>query len=113
MGYVGWTEQRNFEAVLDMMAAGKIDVKPLISHRFSIDEAEKAYELLGGTEPYLGILLNYPQITQITQIKKIQLAGKQEPTICENLRNLRINNKKRQIVEVSRVTCNLAADARR
>lgn len=61
ISYVRWTEQRNFEAVLDMMAAGKLDVKPLITHRFPIDQAEKAYELLSSREPYLGILLEYPE----------------------------------------------------
>ena len=60
VGFVRWTEQRNFEAVLDMMADGRLDVKPLISHRFSIEEADKAYELVGGAGPSLGILLNYP-----------------------------------------------------
>lgn len=60
VGFVRWTEQRNFEAVLDMMADGRLDVKPLISHRFGIDEAETAYELVGGGGPSLGILLEYP-----------------------------------------------------
>ena len=60
IGFVRWTEQRNFEAVLDMMADGRLDVKPLVSHRFNIDEAEKAYELVGGSAPSLGILLQYP-----------------------------------------------------
>jgi predicted dehydrogenase len=59
VGFVRWTEQRNFEAVLDMMADGRLDVKPLISHRFRIEEAEKAYDLLTGTERSLGILLEY------------------------------------------------------
>lgn len=66
VGYVRWTEQRNFEAVLDMMADGRLDVKPLITHRFPIGEAAKAYEVLSGKEPYLGIILEYPQITQIS-----------------------------------------------
>jgi predicted dehydrogenase/threonine dehydrogenase-like Zn-dependent dehydrogenase len=61
VGFVRWTEQRNFEAVLDMMADGRLDVKPLISHRFAIDEAEAAYALVGGAGPSLGILLEYPQ----------------------------------------------------
>jgi len=60
VGLVRWTEQRNFEAVLDMMADGRLDVRSLISHRFSIDGAEKAYELVGGGGPSLGILLEYP-----------------------------------------------------
>jgi predicted dehydrogenase/threonine dehydrogenase-like Zn-dependent dehydrogenase len=60
VGFVRWTEQRNFEAVLDMMADGRLDVKPLITHRFSIEEAERAYEVVGGSGPSLGILLEYP-----------------------------------------------------
>ena len=59
IGFVRWTEQRNFEAVLDMLADGRIDVGPLISHRYSIDDAVSAYELVDGSEPSLGILLEY------------------------------------------------------
>ena len=51
VGFVRWTEQRNFEAVLDMMADGRLDVKPLISHRFPFEQAEQAYALLSGQEP--------------------------------------------------------------
>ncbi|MGY6214057.1 bi-domain-containing oxidoreductase [Methylolobus aquaticus] len=60
VGFVRWTEQRNFEAVLDMLADGRLDVKPLISHRFPIDRAVEAYDLVGGGGPSLGILLEYP-----------------------------------------------------
>ncbi|MBV8147016.1 MAG: bi-domain-containing oxidoreductase, partial [Gammaproteobacteria bacterium] len=61
IGYVRWTEQRNFEAVLDMVAMGVLEVTPLITHRFAIADAAAAYELLATrTEPYLGILLQYP-----------------------------------------------------
>lgn len=62
VGFVRWTEQRNFEAVLDMMASGALDVKPLISHRFEISDADKAYELIAGSGSSLGILLKYPGI---------------------------------------------------
>jgi predicted dehydrogenase/threonine dehydrogenase-like Zn-dependent dehydrogenase len=61
--YVRWTEQRNMQAVLDLMAAGQLDVSPLITHRFPIEEADKAYDLVEkGTEPSLGILLTYPPL---------------------------------------------------
>lgn len=60
VGFVRWTEQRNFEAVLDMMADGRLDVKPLVSHRFDVENAAGAYELVGGAAPSLGILLQYP-----------------------------------------------------
>lgn len=56
--FVRWTEQRNFEAVLDLMASGSIDIKPLISHRFKIDDAVAAYDKLDDHSS-LGILLDY------------------------------------------------------
>jgi predicted dehydrogenase len=59
VGFVRWTEQRNFEAVLDMMADGRLDVKPLISHRFPLDRAPAAYEIVTGSKRSLGILLDY------------------------------------------------------
>lgn len=74
VGFVRWTEQRNFEAVLDMMADGKIDVKPLISHRFDINQAEKAYELVGGAEPSLGILIEYPSLQPKPDGRTVRLA---------------------------------------
>jgi predicted dehydrogenase/threonine dehydrogenase-like Zn-dependent dehydrogenase len=61
IGFVRWTEQRNFEAVLEMLSDGRLDVDPLISHRFSIDDVSRAYEVVGGAEPSIGILLDYPQ----------------------------------------------------
>jgi len=69
VGYVRWTGQRNFEAVLDMMADGRLDVKPLISHRFDIDEASKAYEMISNSEQSLGILLKYQGI-EITSLER-------------------------------------------
>jgi predicted dehydrogenase/threonine dehydrogenase-like Zn-dependent dehydrogenase len=58
-GFVRWTAQRNFEAVLQLMADGKLDVKPLISHRVPIEEAPRAYQLLTEDKSALGILLTY------------------------------------------------------
>jgi predicted dehydrogenase len=73
VGFVRWTEQRNFEAVLDMMAEGRLDVKPLISHRFEIGEAEGAYELVGRGGSSLGILLYYPGIEVTPEARTVQL----------------------------------------
>ncbi|WP_345876324.1 MULTISPECIES: bi-domain-containing oxidoreductase [Shewanella] len=56
--FVRWTEQRNFEAILDLMSSGAINVKPLVSHRFSIDDAKAAYEKLDDRSS-LGIVLDY------------------------------------------------------
>lgn len=59
IGFVRWTEQRNFEAVLDMMSEKKLNVNPLISHKFFIEEAEHAYDLIFSSHPSLGVLLEY------------------------------------------------------
>lgn len=58
--YVRWTEQRNMEAVLGLMAEGKLDVEALTTHRFPFDRALEAYGLIqNGHEPYVGIVLHY------------------------------------------------------
>jgi len=64
IGYVRWTENRNIEAFLDLVAAGNVRPEVLTTHRFPIAEAEKAFELiLTGSEPYLGVVLDYPEPT--------------------------------------------------
>src|SRR4051812_8441514 len=60
-GYVRWTEQRNFEAVLGAMASGQLDPSPLITHRFEFDEAPRAYELITSDTPSIGVVLRYPE----------------------------------------------------
>jgi predicted dehydrogenase len=77
IGFVRWTEQRNFEAVLDLMASGALDVKPLVSHRFDIGDAAQAYELLASEATSLGILIRYPQDTPVaaaSQARTVALA---------------------------------------
>ena len=60
IGFVRWTEQRNFQAVLHALATGALGTEALISHRFPLEQAAAAYELLSSPEPSLGILLQYP-----------------------------------------------------
>lgn len=59
LGFVRWTEQRNFEAVLDMLASKQLNVDPLITHRFAFEDAEQAYASLTADKSGLGILLQY------------------------------------------------------
>ena len=66
VGFVRWTEQRNFEAVLDQMASGRIQIDRLISHRFPIANAAQAYAIVGGAEPSLGILLDFGASEAVT-----------------------------------------------
>lgn len=60
-GYVRFTEQRNMQTIVDLVAQGRLDVRSLITHRFALEEAVQAYALIEGEkrEPYLGIVLNY------------------------------------------------------
>ena len=62
LGYVRWTEGRNFESVVELMADGKLKTAPLITHRFPIEDATKAYDVITGKrkENFLGVLLTYP-----------------------------------------------------
>ena len=60
IGFVRWTEQRNFQAVLHALSNGSLRTEPLISHCFAFEQAADAYELLTSGAPSLGILLQYP-----------------------------------------------------
>ena len=57
--FVRWTEKRNMEAFLELVAQQKVRVEPLLTHRFNIAAASEAYRLLSGErkEKYVGILL--------------------------------------------------------
>lgn len=59
LGFVRWTAGRNFEAVLDLMASGALDVSRLISHHVPFEEATRAWDLLSAPDA-LGIVLRYP-----------------------------------------------------
>lgn len=78
LGFVRWTEQRNFVAVLDMLAAGTLNVDPLITHRFDFEDAPQAYNVLTEDQAGLGILLQYPsaiasRLGQNVVLKPIQV----------------------------------------
>jgi predicted dehydrogenase len=60
-GQVRWTEGRNQEAVLDLLASRRLQVADLVTHSFGIGEADVAFRLLEErTEPCLAIRLSYP-----------------------------------------------------
>ena len=74
VGFVRWTEQRNFEAILDMMEMNKLDVRPLVSHRFDIADAVDAYSLLSSNEESLGILITYQSDSEDKKNQTVTLA---------------------------------------
>lgn len=71
--FIRWTEQRNFEAVLDMMASDRLDLEPLISHRFPFEKAPVAYETVTGDKTALGILLTYEHGVEARHVRAVTL----------------------------------------
>ena len=79
LGFVRWTEQRNFEAILDMMDDGRLTMEPLISHRFKLEGAAQAYEVVSSGNP-LGVLLEYEVASASSKAKQVvKLAASQSP----------------------------------
>lgn len=79
IGYVRWTENRNFQAVLELMKESRLQVAPLITHRFTLAEAGEAYRRLSEDRSALGIVLTYPQSARETPaVRRIPLAGGQK-----------------------------------
>lgn len=72
LAFVRWTEQRNFEAVLDLMSSGAINIKALISHEYALDDAKSAYASLDDRDT-LGVLLRYSQEKSLQQQRSIPL----------------------------------------
>ena len=73
--FVRWTEQRNFEAILSMMATGRLDVKPLITHRFDFEKAQEAYDQILKDSSALGVLLEYDTEKKPTSQSTIQITS--------------------------------------
>jgi hypothetical protein len=79
LGYVRWTEQRNFQAILGAMASGQLDVSPLITDRLPFEDAQNAYARISGDSSTLGVVLKYsgqPETGQTVSI--IQKPSKPE-----------------------------------
>jgi predicted dehydrogenase/threonine dehydrogenase-like Zn-dependent dehydrogenase len=76
IGYVRWTETRNMEAFVELLTDGKLDLKSLITHRFSIERALSAYDLITAKtgEQFLGVLIIYPE--QPNQSQVLELTGR-------------------------------------
>lgn len=73
IGFIRWTENRNFEAILEMMAEGKLNLKSLISNQFDIEDYDDAYNLILSNESSLGVVFNYPSLNEEKYPKTIVL----------------------------------------
>jgi len=84
---VRWTEQRNFEAFLQLIKEGKVTPKEIVTHEFDFNDAMKAYDLLEGKvqEKYLGIVLNYNNEIKLSEHKIIQRNSKTVSSDSVNL----------------------------
>jgi predicted dehydrogenase len=73
IGYVRWTEGRNFQTIAELMESGKLNVQPLITHRFPIEKAAEAYEIITGKKKvsFLGVLLTYPQEVSSVPVSRV------------------------------------------
>lgn len=75
-GFVRWTEGRNLASFLALLAAGKIKVAPLISHRFPVEQGADAYRLISGKSkkalPFLGVLLTYPATSNPSPVIRLK-----------------------------------------
>lgn len=77
--FVRWTQQRNFTAILDMLASGQIVTAPLISHRFAFADAVAAYAALSEDKRALGIVLDYPHDGAARHIASVALPAAARP----------------------------------
>jgi len=79
IGHVRWTETRNMESFLQLLAERKVDVNALITHRFPIDDVHRAYDMISGhcSEPFLGVVFTYPDHSHHSQ--RVQIVSEAAP----------------------------------
>ena len=86
IGYVRWTETRNMESFLQLLADRKINLAPLITHRFTVERAESAYDLITGRsqERFLGVVIEYPSIASEARTLSVMSGARQSPQTAES-----------------------------
>jgi predicted dehydrogenase len=79
--FVRWTEQRNFAAVLELLASGRLDVASLVTHRFEFEQAAQAYDAVNADSSTLGALFLYPcqAPSRLERSVALGTAGKLDP----------------------------------
>lgn len=87
IGFVRWTEQRNFEAVLQMMSSRVLDLEQLTTHRFSIENGSDAIQLLTSKTPSLGIIIHFPK-TESKIVRRVTISSASDHTMSPGLGNI-------------------------
>jgi predicted dehydrogenase len=73
IGYVRWTEGRNLQAFVELLGKGALDVSSLITHRFPIEKAAQAYDLIQGKRTFLGVVVTYPKTREkLAAVKQME-----------------------------------------
>jgi len=81
-GFVRWTEQRNFKAVLDAMATGRLDVASLITDRIPFEKAQKAYAKISSDASTLGVVLEYSAAPETGQTVVVHQTSSKPESAC-------------------------------
>jgi predicted dehydrogenase/threonine dehydrogenase-like Zn-dependent dehydrogenase len=76
IGYVRWTENRNFQAILDLLSNGALDFKYLLTHTYKFADAPKAYDEIMNNRDALGVVLEYDSASVKTDRKVFLASGK-------------------------------------
>jgi len=81
-GHVRWTTQRNMGAVLDLVSMGKLPVEKLTTHRFPIERAPAAYEVITGAtkEPFFGVVLDYENGASNLSVRRLDYHNHSRPS---------------------------------
>ena len=82
LGFVRWTENRNFQAVLSMMATGRLDVSAMITHRVAFEEAGEAYKKITQDPAALGVILEYPYVVDLNRTTAIAPTNSRPAGTC-------------------------------
>ena len=85
-GHVRWTEARNFEAVLGALAAGRVAPASLVTHRFPLAEAGRAYDAVRTDPQALGVLLEHaPEPSRAPAVRTRPEASRAAPSVVVGL----------------------------
>ena len=82
--YVPFTQQRNMETFLQLVKEGRITPSRLITHRFSVLEAEKAYEMIQtqSSSECLGVIFTYPQ--DVSTSRRVEVTPRKRKVVSED-----------------------------